>query len=84
MRFHLIKQLAATWSGQNKKLGSGILGFESDTGLAKIGDGATAWNSLRYLTDLPIVTALPTAAAGLRGRMVVMNNGSGNAEPSSS
>ena len=48
-----IKQLrktAAQWTSDNTILADGVLGFETDTGKYKIGDGATAWNSLSYPT----------------------------------
>jgi len=44
---------AANWTGENPTLLSGELGFESDTGKAKLGDGSTAWNSLGYLALIP-------------------------------
>jgi Major tropism determinant N-terminal domain len=40
--------LAATWTGLNPTLAAGEMGLETDTKKMKIGDGATAWNSLRY------------------------------------
>lgn len=40
--------LAATWTTNNPTLNLGEIGYETDTGLAKIGDGATAWTSLTY------------------------------------
>jgi hypothetical protein len=39
---------AAQWTSTNPTLASGEQGFETDTGLSKIGDGTTAWNSLAY------------------------------------
>jgi len=39
---------AALWSTSNPVLLSAEIGYESDTGLMKIGDGVTAWNSLAY------------------------------------
>jgi hypothetical protein len=39
---------AATWTADNPVLSSGEPGYETDTGKAKVGDGATAWNSLGY------------------------------------
>ena len=41
---------AADWTAANPVLNSGEPGFESDTKKLKIGDGATAWNSLSYVT----------------------------------
>lgn len=40
---------AAEWASSNPILESGEPGFESDTVRFKIGDGETAWNSLRYI-----------------------------------
>jgi hypothetical protein len=40
--------IAGLWASRNPVLLSGEIGFESDTGLFKIGDGATAWNDLPY------------------------------------
>ena len=39
---------AATWTSNNPTLAQGEMGIETDTFLFKIGDGATAWNSLAY------------------------------------
>jgi hypothetical protein len=39
---------AATATSNNPTLAAGEIGWESDTNKIKIGDGATAWNSLAY------------------------------------
>lgn len=39
---------AAEWTANNPTLLTGEVGFESDTGKFKIGDGSTPWNSLQY------------------------------------
>lgn len=39
---------SSAWTTANPVLSSGELGLETDTALYKIGDGATAWNSLPY------------------------------------
>jgi hypothetical protein len=39
---------SSQWTAENPVLAEGELGLELDTGLYKIGDGATAWNSLNY------------------------------------
>jgi len=44
---------AASWTAENPTLLAGELGFESDTGKAKLGTGSTAWNSLGYLGLIP-------------------------------
>jgi hypothetical protein len=57
------RDTAAAWTDANPTLAQGEPGFEHDTGLLKIGDGETAWNSLDYasggsssLTDDKAVT----------------------------
>lgn len=39
---------AANWTSEDPTLEAGQCGYETDTGLLKIGDGATAWTSLPY------------------------------------
>lgn len=46
------------WNAANVALGAGILyqgelGYETDTGRFKIGDGSTSWSSLSYASVLP-------------------------------
>lgn len=40
------RDTAANWTSNNPTLSSGEVGFETDTGKIKIGDGSTAWNSI--------------------------------------
>lgn len=42
---------AANWTAKNPVLLGGELGVETDTTFLKIGDGATAWTSLKYVTS---------------------------------
>ena len=42
---------AANWTAKNPVLLEGELGVETDTTFFKIGDGATAWTSLKYVTS---------------------------------
>lgn len=44
----LKRDTAANWTSNNPTLRAGEIGFETDTGKVKIGDGATAWTSLAY------------------------------------
>lgn len=39
---------AANWTAANTVLALGELGYESNTGLFKLGDGATGWTALGY------------------------------------
>lgn len=41
--------LAANWTSANPTLLSGEIGYETDTGKIKIGNGSTAWNSRPYV-----------------------------------
>lgn len=47
-RRQLAFDTAANWTAQNPILAVAEEGYETDTGKRKIGDGATAWNSLDY------------------------------------
>jgi hypothetical protein len=41
---------ASEWTTANPTLSAGELGFETDTGLFKIGNGADNWSTLSYST----------------------------------
>jgi hypothetical protein len=42
---------AAQWSGANPILAAGEIGFETDTGKFKIGNGSSLWSALNYYVD---------------------------------
>lgn len=44
------RDTAANWTAANPILAQGEAGYETDTGKLKMGDGATAWNALAYVT----------------------------------
>lgn len=46
---------ASEWSSANPTLSSGEIGLATDLGKIKVGDGSTAWNSLSYIGDEPII-----------------------------
>jgi hypothetical protein len=50
-QIQLRKGTAAAWTSANPTLASGEVGYETDTGKQKIGDGTTAWTSLAYYHD---------------------------------
>ena len=56
---------AAQWTSANTILAAGEWGYETDTGKVKIGNGATAWNSLAY-TGAGDIEGV-TAGTGLSG-----------------
>lgn len=58
-RIQLRRGSAQEWSNVNPTLAIGELGIEIDTGRIKIGDGVTAWNSLRYERPLESVANGP-------------------------
>lgn len=47
-RIQLRRDTQANWTTANPVLAAGETGWETDTGLFKIGDGSTAYNSLAY------------------------------------
>ena len=44
------RDTAANWTSADTVLSEGEMGYETDTGFMKIGDGSTAWTSLSYFT----------------------------------
>lgn len=72
-RIQLRRGTSAQWTSVNPTLYSGELGFETDTGQIKIGDGVTAWNTLAYtsldwntLANKPAVLAAGATEADAR------------------
>ena len=57
----LRRDTAANWTSANPTLAAGELGFETDTGRFKIGNGSTAWTSRSYAA--PAITAVSDHAA---------------------
>jgi hypothetical protein len=56
------RDTAANWTAENPTLLAGELGYETDTGKWKVGDGSTAWTSLAYarwsqISAYPLVNA---------------------------
>ena len=58
-RIQLRRGNGQEWQGENPTLAQGEIGIELDTGRIKIGDGVTAWNTLRY--ERPIDSTSATA-----------------------
>jgi hypothetical protein len=52
-RLQIRRGTASSWTSTNPILYAGEVGYETDTGLFKIGDGTTAWTSLKY-SALPL------------------------------
>jgi hypothetical protein len=53
IRIQLRKDTAANWTSENPILAEGEVGFETDTGRFKIGNGSTAWTSRTYASPAP-------------------------------
>ena len=49
-RIQFKRATASSWSTNNPVLFAGEIGYETNTGKLKVGDGTTIWNSLSYLT----------------------------------
>jgi hypothetical protein len=47
-QIQLRRDTAANWTSTNPTLASGEIGFETDTGKAKIGNGSSTWTALSY------------------------------------
>jgi hypothetical protein len=56
---------AAQWTSTNPTLAAGEIGFETDTGLMKCGNGSQAWTALGYIGAGDITGV--TAGTGLSG-----------------
>jgi hypothetical protein len=67
-QFQFRRGTAAQWTSTNPTLAAGELGYETDTGKAKIGNGSTAWTSLAYAItgEVGDITAV-VAGTGLSG-----------------
>jgi len=66
VRFQLRRDTATNWTTANPVLALGEPGVETDTLKVKVGDGATAWNSLGYsiTKDFTDLTNKPTTLSG--------------------
>lgn len=73
---------AAQWTSTNPTLAAGEVGYETDTGYMKVGNGSTAWTSLAYqnaLAPLSFNTQTGTSytlALSDAGRQVELSNAS--------
>jgi hypothetical protein len=85
----LRRDTAANWTSASPSptLAAGEIGFETDTGKFKIGDGTSAWSSLTYATDgskmtgttlAPNVVNSSITKVGLNTAGAVITDASGN------
>jgi hypothetical protein len=79
-RIQVRRDLVANWVSVNPVLYNGEIGFATDLGKFKIGDGSTTWNSLAYAAILPseitelAQDALSTSLTGGSGISVSYND----------
>jgi hypothetical protein len=68
---------AANWTSVNPTLAAGEIGFETNVGAIKLGDGTTAWTSLPYLRATePAGNADAAKTTGYVGMpQVILNTG---------
>jgi len=59
------RDTAANWTSANPTLAAGELGGETDTGKLKLGNGATAWNSLAYQGGVTSVNGQTGVVTGM-------------------
>ena len=65
---------ASQWTSANPTMIAGEIGFETDTGQFKVGDGSTAWTSLPYFKDtldLDIAGKAPLASPTFTGNVTL-------------
>lgn len=61
IKLQIRRGTASNWTSSDPTLESGEIGYETDTGNVKIGDGTTAWTSLGYVSSTyPQVTVSGT------------------------
>lgn len=63
--YQLRRDTAANWTSANSAMLAGEPGFETDTGLMKIGDGTNTWNDLPYASVIPSFTPASSSDTGL-------------------
>jgi hypothetical protein len=76
-QIQLRRDTAANWTSANPTLAAGEVGFETNTGAIKLGDGSAAWTALPYLRATePATNADAAKTTGYVGMpQVVLNSG---------
>ena len=78
------RDTAANWTSVNPTLSDGELGYETNTGYMKIGNGSTQWSSLSYFTpgavdgDANTTYTLGTTASGSDANITLTGSDSTN------
>lgn len=76
----LRRDTAANWDTANSVLAAGEQGYETDTGLMKIGDGTTAWGALPYQAVSRLVQPVKntTGSTIAKGSVVYISGATGS------
>lgn len=76
----LRRDTAANWASTNPTLAAGEQGYESDTGLSKIGDGSTSWTALPYASVSRITEEVKnsTGSTIAKGKVVYISGATGD------
>lgn len=65
VRIQVRRDTSENWGSANPVLASGEFGYETDTGKLKVGNGATTWSQLDYVTaDVVHLSANDFAGTG--------------------
>lgn len=64
VRIQIKRDTAANWTTNDPTLLEGELGYETDTGKFKIGDGSSLWSALSYFEDASDITETVQDAVG--------------------
>jgi hypothetical protein len=62
---------ASLWTSTNPTLAAGEIGYETDTGLFKIGDGTTTWTSLSYNAVKALTAGSGVSISGTNGNYTI-------------
>ncbi|UXE04786.1 minor tail protein [Arthrobacter phage Shambre1] len=66
---------ASAWAAANPVLAAGVLGYETDTGKVKFGDGTTTWNSRPYFASAwDDIIGRPAVATGMVASTLVQRD----------
>ena len=62
-KIQIRRDTSSNWTSFNPILGAGEIGFETNTGKFKIGDGSSVWSALDYFLDSSDLSAYLTTSS---------------------